>query len=56
MKKIITLLFLLAAVNAYTQPKILTQAIITTKTTVVSPEEDDNTPPSSVSAMVMKPG
>ncbi len=42
MKKIITLLFLSAAVTAYTQPKLVTQAIITTKTTVVAPEEDES--------------
>jgi len=41
MKKIITLLFLPASIAVYAQPKVLTQATITTKTTIVSPEGDD---------------
>ena len=41
MKKIITLLFAVSATVAYAQPKLLTQAIITTKTTIVSPDEDE---------------
>jgi len=49
MKKIITLVFLAAAMGSYAQPKLVTQAIITTKTTIVAPEEEETTaPPSSV--------
>ena len=44
MKKIITILLLPAFVAAHAQPKLLTQAIITTKTIVVAPEADENTP------------
>ena len=43
MKKIITLFFLTASVALYAQPKLLTQATITTKTTIVTPE--GNEPP-----------
>ncbi len=51
MKKIITLLFLAATVAAHAQTKILTQAIITTKTSTITPEgEDDNLPPPPPSA------
>ncbi|MEP7256722.1 MAG: hypothetical protein ABI666_13165 [Ferruginibacter sp.] len=42
MKKIITLVFSAASLAAYAQPKIITQATITTKTTIVSPEGEDN--------------
>ena len=45
MKKIITLLFLTSSLGAYAQPKLLTQAIITTKTTIVAPESDDANAP-----------
>ena len=45
MKKTITLFFLALAVSSYAQPKLITQAIITTKTTIVAPEEDENAPP-----------
>jgi hypothetical protein len=41
MKKIITLLLFTACTAAYAQPKLLTQAIITTKTTIVSSEGDE---------------
>lgn len=41
MKKIVTLLFLTASITAYAQPKLLTQATVTTKTTIVAPEADD---------------
>jgi len=41
MKKIITLLLLPASIAVYAQPKLLTQATITTKTTIVSPEGDE---------------
>lgn len=44
MKKIITLLSLTATVAAYAQPKVLTQATITTKTTVVAPDNDEAAP------------
>ena len=45
MKKIFTLVFLFSAVATYAQPKLISQAIITTKTTIVAPEEDDNVAP-----------
>jgi hypothetical protein len=46
MKKIITLAFLSATITATAQTKVLTQAVITTKTTTISPEgEEANTPP-----------
>lgn len=41
MKKIITLLFLSASVATYAQPRLITQAAVTTKTTIVSPESDE---------------
>lgn len=41
MKKIITLLLLPASVAVYAQPKVLNQALITTKTTIVAPETDE---------------
>jgi hypothetical protein len=51
MKKIITLTFLITAITASAQTKILTQAVITTKTTTISPEgEEANTPPPPPSA------
>jgi hypothetical protein len=49
MKKIITLFFLTGSVAAYAQPKVLTQAVITTKTTIVSPEADDAASPVNAS-------
>jgi hypothetical protein len=47
MKKTITLAFLMGTIAAATaQPKVLTQAVLTTKTTIVSTEsEEPNTPP-----------
>ena len=46
MKKIITLFFLFATVEATAQTKVLDHAVITTKTTITSPEGlDDNVPP-----------
>ncbi len=41
MKKIITLLLFPASVAVYAQPRVLTQATVTTKTTIVSPDGDD---------------
>ena len=41
MKKFISFLILPASMVVYAQPKVLTQAIITTKTTIVSPEADE---------------
>lgn len=41
MKKIITILFLSASIAAYAQPKVLIQAMVTTKTTIVAPEGDE---------------
>jgi hypothetical protein len=46
MKKILLLFLMAASVAANAQTKVITQAIITTKTTIVSPEGDDaNVPP-----------
>ncbi len=42
MKKIVTLLFIPVTIAVYAQPKVLTQATITTKTIIVAPEEDEN--------------
>ena len=50
MKKMITLFFLSASFAVYAQPKLLTQAIITTKTTVASPEGDEAQAQSTTSA------
>lgn len=44
MKKSLSLLFLLSSAAVYAQPKVFTQAIITTKTTVVAPEAGDERP------------
>lgn len=44
MKRIITFLFAVSTTAVYAQPKLLTQAIITTKTTIVAPDEDENGP------------
>jgi len=44
MKRIITFLFLAAPVAVFAQPKMITQATITTKTTIVAPDDDDNAP------------
>jgi hypothetical protein len=44
MKKIVTILFLTVSLAVGAQPKLLTQASITTKTTIVSPETDDAGP------------
>ncbi len=41
MKRIFILLFSTASFADYAQPKILTQAIVTTKTTITAPEGDD---------------
>ncbi len=41
MKRIITLLFLAASTAVYAQPKLLTQATVTTKTTIVAPDGDE---------------
>ena len=41
MKKIIVLLFISASLSVYAQPKVLKQAIITTKITIVAPETDE---------------
>ena len=44
MKRIITLLFLSASASVYAQPKLITQATVTTKTTIVAPETDEAAP------------
>jgi len=49
MKKIITLFFLASSVAVYAQPRLLTQAMITTKTTIVAPEADDAAAPVATS-------
>lgn len=41
MKRIFTFLLLPASMAVYAQPKLITQATITTKTTIVAPEADD---------------
>ncbi|HNU88751.1 MAG TPA: hypothetical protein PKJ94_10690 [Ferruginibacter sp.] len=41
MKRIITFLLLAVSAGTYAQPKVLTQATITTKTIIVAPEGDD---------------
>ncbi len=41
MKKIITLLFLPFSLAVFAQPKVLTQATVTTKTTIVAPDGDE---------------
>ncbi len=41
MKQLITLFLLAASTAAIAQPRLLTQAIVTTKTTIVSPEADE---------------
>ena len=41
MKRLVTLFCLLVSLAVYAQPKMLTQAIINTKTTIVSPEGDE---------------
>ena len=45
MKRNITLAFLFSASAVFAQPKLVSQAIISTKTTIISPEEDENNPP-----------
>ena len=42
MKKIFTLLVLPASLAVYAQPKLITQATVTTKTTIVATEADEN--------------
>ncbi|MEP7238724.1 MAG: hypothetical protein ABI685_12685 [Ferruginibacter sp.] len=41
MKRIFTLLLVSASIGVYAQPKLLTQAMVITKTTIASPEGDD---------------
>jgi Domain of unknown function (DUF4412) len=50
MKKTFTLFFLTASFAAFAQPKVLTQAMITTKTTIVAPESDEPPVQTSTSA------
>ncbi|MEO7306924.1 MAG: hypothetical protein ABIR78_03815 [Ferruginibacter sp.] len=50
MKKLITLLFLPASIAVYAQPKVLTQATVTTKTTIVSPEGEEAPPTSTTTS------
>lgn len=61
MNRIFILLFSGISVACYAQPKMLTQAIITTKTTIVSPEGDEpvltnNTGPDGAEVRVMRFG
>ena len=41
MKTIITFFFLTSSIIACAQPKIVTQAMITTKTTIIAPDGDE---------------
>ncbi|MEO6254098.1 MAG: hypothetical protein ABIO79_12365 [Ferruginibacter sp.] len=50
MKKILTLLFLPASIAVYAQPKVFTQATVSTKTTIVAPEGDDAVQQSTTTA------
>jgi hypothetical protein len=50
MKKIITLLLLATGTAAQAQPRLLTQATVTTKTTIVSPETDEPAQTSTTTA------
>ena len=50
MKKIIALLFSAASIAVYAQPKVLNQALITTKTTIVAPETDEAATQTTTSA------
>ena len=47
MKKIITILLLGTSIAVYAQPRLLTQAMIVTKTTIIAPEDDGNSPAST---------
>jgi GLPGLI family protein len=49
MKKTITLLFFTCSVAVYAQPKTISQAMVTTKTTIVAPETDDPATPAATS-------
>ena len=48
MKKALTFLLLAASAAVYAQPKLLTQATVTTKTTIVTPDEDENAPAGNI--------
>lgn len=50
MKKIITFLLALTSLNGFAQPKLMTQAMVITKTNVVAPEEDEASPTSTPTA------
>ena len=50
MKKIITFFFFSSTIACYAQPKPVTQAIITTKTTIIAPDEDESIPNATSSA------
>jgi hypothetical protein len=41
MKKVVSLLFLTGSFSAFAQPKLITQAVISTKTNIVAPEGDE---------------
>lgn len=45
MKRIILILLLCPTATTYAQPKMISQAIITTKTIIISPEGEDDAPP-----------
>ncbi len=47
MKKIITLFFVTSSFASYAQPRLLTQAIISTKTNVIAPESEDANSPTN---------
>lgn len=50
MKTVFTLLCISAATAAFAQPKLMNQAMVTTKTTIVAPEEDEAPQNSSTGA------
>lgn len=61
MKRIFTLLFISVSIAGYAQPRLLTQAMVTTKTTIVAPEGDEppsqsNTGPNGEEIRVMRFG
>ncbi|MBL0056951.1 MAG: DUF4412 domain-containing protein [Chitinophagaceae bacterium] len=50
MKQIVTVVLLTLSATAFAQPKVMTQAVITTKTVVSAPEEDEAMPSSMQSS------
>lgn len=50
MKKIIILFLLPVSAGVWAQPKIITQAVITSKTTIIAPDSDDDVLPGNTTA------